>query len=341
MAFLLFLCFSTHLSAENIKAVNFIHDRNIRQTKVILQQLGNPYFDPIFSTIQTIEMWVKVSETADAQGGVLYTTKSNYVGDPTDPNKAGGFEIKLQPGGWARTTFCVGDGGVDVKWINMQTVKGEWTHYAFVINAQNLKVYKNGVEIVNQDFMGSIAKGTGDLVLGMNPNWDVDEQFQGMVADFRIWTKALTPAEILSNKDVYFTIKKVDLFLNWTMQEGTGLVLNNLMHSTRNKGTIVDINDIGDKGVEWADNSGCPIHAEGTTALIDIQNTNLNAKITNNGNSLLINTDSFINIKIYSINGSLCLNENITGNQVVDISMLPKGFYTIQVGNNTCEKFIK
>lgn len=327
--------FSHNLNAENIKAVKFIHNSSIKSTKVILNQAGNLFFENVYSTVQTIEMWVNITGS-----GVLYSTKSNFVGDPTNSSKAGGFEIMLESGGWARATFCVGDGGLDIKWINMQTVAGQWTHYAFVINNTNLKVYKNGLEIVNQNFMGSIAKGTGDLVLGMNPNWVDGEKFQGMITDFRIWTKALTPSEISSNKDVYLTSSQPSLFLNWTMQEGTGLILNNLVDITNNKGTIVNVDDTGTTGIEWADNSGCPILAASISTIINSPKTDLNVLLTNCGNSLQIKAEQPLTLKIYSINGRLCIQKTIVGNQEVDLSQLPKGCYTL-IGGNYCEKFIK
>ena len=42
-------------------------------------------------------MWVRISETLDAQGGVLISTKSAFVDDPANDNKSGGYELMLQP----------------------------------------------------------------------------------------------------------------------------------------------------------------------------------------------------------------------------------------------------
>ena len=216
MLFAMIFSCGMSLQAANIKAVNFIHDNSIRGCDIHLSQEGNKYFADIYNQQQTIEMWVRISETLDAQGGVLISTKSAFVDDPANDNKSGGYELMLQPNGWARATFCVGNGGNEPKWVNTQLQAGEWAKLSMVIDGNKLICYKNGEKTVEETFSAPIAVGTGDLTLGANPNWVDGEKFQGMITDVRIWTVARTEEEIKSDLNYYFASKKENLFLNWT-----------------------------------------------------------------------------------------------------------------------------
>ena len=88
MLFAMIFSCGMSLQAANIKAVNFIHDNSIRGCDIHLSQEGNKYFADVYNQQQTIEMWVRISETLDAQGGVLISTKSAFVDDPANDNKS-------------------------------------------------------------------------------------------------------------------------------------------------------------------------------------------------------------------------------------------------------------
>lgn len=208
MLFAMIFSCGMSLQAANIKAVNFIHDNSIRGCDIHLSQEGNKYFADVYNQQQTIEMWMRISETLDAQGGVLISTKSAFVDDPANDNKSGGYELMLQPNGWARATFCVGNGGNEPKWVNTQLQAGEWAKLSMVIDGNKLICYKNGEKTVEETFSAPIAVGTGDLTLGANPNWVDGEKFQGMITDVRIWTVARTEEEIKSDLNYYFASKK-------------------------------------------------------------------------------------------------------------------------------------
>lgn len=308
--------------AASIKAVKFIHDNSIRGCKVFLAQDENRYFADVYNQQQTIEMWVCISETLDATGGVLISTKSAFADDPANDNKSGGYELMLQPNGWARATFCVGDGGNDIKWINTQLLAGEWAKLTMVIDGNKLICYKNGEKTVEETFKAPIAVGTGDLTLGANPNWEDGEKFQGMITDFRIWTVVRTEEEIKSDMNFYFASKKENLFLNWTMQEGEGTTLKNLMHSSRNQGSIVLVNDMDETGIEWVADSGCPIYEEGSSS-IEANTKQQSAYIW--GSNIILHGDKIDNAALFAIDGRLI--STFSNDRSIDTSLLPAGYY--------------
>lgn len=91
----------------------------------------------------------------------MISTKSAFVDDPANDNKSGGYELMLQPNGWARATFCVGNGGNEPKWVNTQLQAGEWAKLSMVIDGNKLICYKNGEKTVEETFSAPIAVGTG------------------------------------------------------------------------------------------------------------------------------------------------------------------------------------
>lgn len=332
MLFAMIFSCGMSLQAANIKAVNFIHDNSIRGCDIHLSKEGNKYFADVYNQQQTIEMWVRISETLDAQGGVLISTKSAFVDDPANDNKSGGYELMLQPNGWARATFCVGNGGNEPKWVNTQLQAGEWAKLSMVIDGNKLICYKNGEKTVEETFSAPIAVGTGDLTLGANPNWVDGEKFQGMITDVRIWTVARTEEEIKSDLNYYFASKKENLFLNWNVQEGEGTTLKNLMHSSRNQASIVLINDMDETGIEWVDNSGCPIYEEGSSS-IETARQKQAAYIS--GDNILIDGENINGAALYTIDGRLVMSISSHHN-TIDISDLTPGYYIFKaiIDNN-------
>ena len=138
-----------------------------------------------------------------------------------------------------------------------------------------------------------------------------------MITDVRIWTVARTEEEIKSDLNYYFASKKENLFLNWNMQEGEGTTLKNLMHSSRNQASIVLINDMDETGIEWVDNSGCPIYEEGSSS-IETARQKQAAYIS--GDNILIDGENINGAALYTI----------------DVSDLTPGYYIFKaiIDNN-------
>lgn len=270
-----------------VKALEFFNGNGVKECKIYLPQAGNSYFEDFQATTLTVEMWVNVAAEQEAQGGVLIATKNKWVGDLSENSeKRGGWEFLLQPGGWVRASYGYGEDGVGVQWMNAKTVAGEWAHLAFVLNGTNCKIYKNGELSDEKNFAMLFTKSIGDLMIGKNPTWDEGEYFNGQVTDIRIWNVARTQSEIQADNGIYFTKKKEGLVANWTAQEGSGTVLGNLMHSTRNKAQVILTNSLDVTGIRWID-STCPVVAEGST---DVSLVNIN--------------DPVVSREYYSLQGS-------------------------------------
>jgi hypothetical protein len=72
---------------------------------------------------------------------------------------------------------------------------GTWAHLATTFDGTTLRVFVNGVEVSNEAIAGAIDVGGGALRIGGNDVW-AGEYFQGLIDEVRVYSRALTAAEI-------------------------------------------------------------------------------------------------------------------------------------------------
>lgn len=115
----------------------------------------------------TMSGWVRLDEAVSGQSPRLFSRKDSY-------SAKNGWEIEMQKASDA--AFAVrgadkdGDGG---KGKFNPSLKGRWTHVAFVFDGQLLKVYQNGTELVGN---GSITQASdNNLPLSIGSDSDGSE----------------------------------------------------------------------------------------------------------------------------------------------------------------------
>ena len=69
-----------------------------------------------------------------------------------------------------------------------------WTHLAVTYDGATLRIFVNGAQVATKAQTGAIATSTGVLRIGGNNVWS--EFFQGLIDEIRIYSRALTQAEI-------------------------------------------------------------------------------------------------------------------------------------------------
>ena len=133
----------------------------------------------------TLEAWVRPATTTgwrtamikEGCGGLCYALYGG--GNP-------------QPSGWA--TMGTTERGV----IGPSTLEANtWAHVAVTYDGTILRLYVNGAQVATQAQTGAITASTGALRLGGNAVWG--EFFGGLIDDARIYNRALTPAEIVTD----------------------------------------------------------------------------------------------------------------------------------------------
>jgi glucose/arabinose dehydrogenase/PKD repeat protein len=140
------------------------------------------------STGMTLEAWVQPNVAMGA------TWRSVLMKE-----RAPGLSYSLYANGDSgRPSSDVNTGGID------QTVAGPasvpanvWTHLAATFDGTTLRLYVNGALVQSKAVSGAIVPGTGALKIGGNAIWG--EWFRGYIDEVRIYNRALTPAEIVSD----------------------------------------------------------------------------------------------------------------------------------------------
>jgi len=106
----------------------------------------------------------------------------------------------------------------------------EWQHYAIVYDTAVLKMYRNGINIVNDSgIAGAMASSNGPLYMGSYHSGGTprDPHFDGSLRDMRIFTSGLSATQVTSVfEDTGMNGIGVTP-VNWYyMEEGTGATLN-------------------------------------------------------------------------------------------------------------------
>lgn len=96
--------------------------------------------------------------------------------------------------------FAYGKGGVSVDGIftNTNFPTNRWTHIAFIKSNNTMSFYNNGILREQQPNTSSFVQGTSNFIIGKNPNSPIT-WFRGKLANYMVYTRALSQAELLQN----------------------------------------------------------------------------------------------------------------------------------------------
>jgi Concanavalin A-like lectin/glucanases superfamily/Bacterial Ig domain len=134
------------------------------------------------TTGMTLEAWVQPTATNDWRT-VLLKERSGGFGyalyGGTDTNRPGAF-AEIGSEREARGTAALA--------VNA------WTHLAATYDGAQLRLYVNGAQAASLAVSGSMTTTTGALKIGGNAVWG--EWFKGLIDEVRVYSRALTAAEI-------------------------------------------------------------------------------------------------------------------------------------------------
>jgi hypothetical protein len=135
------------------------------------------------TTAMTVEAWVRPTALSGWQtvvlkevaGGLIYSLYSNSdASRPSTWIRHGGSERGLN--------------GTAALAVNT------WTHLAVTYDGANVRLYVNGAQVASRAQTGAINTSTGALRIGGNVIWG--EYFSGLIDEVRIYSRALTAAQI-------------------------------------------------------------------------------------------------------------------------------------------------
>jgi hypothetical protein len=136
----------------------------------------------------TLEAWVKPDALANVWRTILIKEQTSQLSYALYANTdAGG------PSGHAYTDRDNGVAGPD------RLPQGEWSHVATTWDGATLRVYVNGAEVASIPLEDEIRTSSGALRIGGNAIWG--EWFDGQIDEVRVYNRALSPEEILADRD--------------------------------------------------------------------------------------------------------------------------------------------
>ena len=161
----------------------------------------------------------------------------------------------------------------------------ELFHAAAVYDGTTMRLYKNGIEVGNLAKTGTIDVNNGVQVwIGNNPAVANSRPWQGLLADVRVYQKALTAGEVNTIKDSYNTTDDV-----------TAPVVSNIQATVTNTTATItwDTNELSDSTVNYGLDNSYGL-AQSNTTLVN------NHSITLTG----LSTDTDYHFQIFSSDGS-------------------------------------
>ena len=139
------------------------------------------------TTAMTLEAWVNPSVALSNWKAILQKEQDTYfltASSDQQNRPASGFTLS--------TGVCC-----PFVYATSALVPTTWTHVAATYNGAQIQLYINGVPVSSTPATGSIQTTTTPLRIGGNTY--ATEFFQGMIDELRIYNRALTAAEILSD----------------------------------------------------------------------------------------------------------------------------------------------
>ena len=151
----------------------------------------------------TLEAWAKLDKTADVNGAAPGRMVVNRVGNPNDQvNYNQGYQF----GFWDNARrFVLAFNTNGQAWPGLMTEAvfpapvptNAWLHIAATYDHNAVKLYLNGVPLVtNVIGAATVAHSTAAFRIGMDDNGN--GPFAGSIDDVRVYSRALTAAEIAS-----------------------------------------------------------------------------------------------------------------------------------------------
>ena len=148
----------------------------------------------------TIELWMKPAEKIDGGGRIDLVYRLNDGGRPHITFNRGGVLFGFY--------FGIKDGDEKEVVSKRDAWEAEWTHVAFVQNAEKAQIYVNGELDAEADTGGPARFDFAEHGLSIAANQGGSNFFNGSVDEFRIWDIALSAEEV--NEAMNLTPTAVD-----------------------------------------------------------------------------------------------------------------------------------
>lgn len=313
--------------------------------RITLGTAINGVIDPI-NTI-TVEAWVYNTSFNNAFGYNLGSIIGNYNTFNVD------MQFMLRRDGTAYQFWVNDSNGTNYKVVSVPNlaVLNQWQHVAGVWNGSDLKLYFNGVLVgTTTGVTGASFKSQLNNPIHIGTNLS-NEKFTGNIDEIRIWSRALTVAEILNNMNCELGATQTGLVAYYKFNQGFGNGNNTGFTSlTDASGNNYNgaLNNFALNGStsNWSNISAI---TSGNTCSTYLASNDFefssNLTVYPNPSSDIFSISSNFNgfIVVYDLIGKIIKSDSIDiGINKLDLNNYPSGLYLIKVTNdNNQTKTIK
>lgn len=184
-------------------------------------------FDPKGSF--TMEGWFHPIALPGQWGAWMMGKRGNFDGDPWSI-----YQISMNGTGSGpnvgKISFMIASGGAGSGvWLTSPDPLpvGRWSHVAAVLDGRTMRLYVNGVQVVQGTASGApIADPAARFSIGggvMNDGPGGSLNFDGSITQVRFWNVARTPAQIAQGMKEPQVVDRAGLVAGWLINEGQGV----------------------------------------------------------------------------------------------------------------------
>ncbi|KAA9339355.1 T9SS type A sorting domain-containing protein [Hymenobacter busanensis] len=163
------------------------------------------------TTALTIEAWINPTGTGNSVQNVVNKSSgvqnTGYIFPRTDDN-FNNLVLYLWIGGWR--TFPV----------PYASLRNAWHHTAATYDGSRVKIFIDGVKVLDNPLTGPVATNTNALTLGTQPGFG--EFYNGQADEIRLWNVARSEAQILADYNKTVLATQPGLVAYYRLDEGTG-----------------------------------------------------------------------------------------------------------------------
>lgn len=159
-----------------------------------------------------------------------------------------------------------------------------WSHVAVVKNGTAVTLFVNGTEAGTGTITGTVTTNSDPLYIGQRDDLVPDNNFDGDIADVRMWDVARTETQIRENMNRELLGTESDLIAWYKIDEGTGTTLADSASSPENA-TVTNLN----VSTSWQTSPLPPIFSKEYKKLfLDFSFSNFNKSLNSSAGDLAI-----------------------------------------------------
>jgi len=304
----------------------------------------NNVIDPLNTF--TAEAWVYNTSFDNGLGNNVGVIIGNYNTFSVD------MQFMLRRDGTAYQFWVNDSGTTNFKAVSVSNTAllNQWQHVAGVWNGSDLKLYVNGILVgTTTGVTGASFKSQLNNPVHLGNNLS-SEKFVGNLDEVRLWTRALTVAEIVNNMNCELGVTQTGLLAYYKFNQGFGggnnIGLTSLTDSSGNNynGTLNNF-ALNNNTSNWSNiaavttGNTCSAFLNATS----FDETNLNLYPNPTSGVVNISYDKEIsNVSVYNLLGQNVLNQEGKGLEMqLDLSTLFSATYFVKITSEGAIKTIK